>query len=52
MKTKLQKLLIAIAGLLVSANSFGYDFKLNGIYYNILSEEDHTLEDSSKGNNS
>ena len=44
MKTKLQKLLIAIAGLLISANAFAYyDFNKDGIYYNILSETDRTV---------
>lgn len=44
MKQKLQKLLIAIAGLLVSVNAFAYDFKRDGIYYNITSETDRTVE--------
>ena len=43
MKQKLQKLLIAIAGLLISANAFAYDFEKDGIYYNILSETDRTI---------
>ena len=43
MKQKLQKLLIAIAGLLISANAFAYDFEKDGIYYNILSETDRTV---------
>ena len=38
MKIKLQQLLIAIAGLLVSANANAYDFSKDGIYYNITSE--------------
>ena len=44
MKQKLQKLLIAIAGLLVSVNAFAYDFEKDGIYYNITSETDRTVE--------
>ena len=44
MKMKLQKLLIAIAGLLVSANANAYDFSKDGIYYNITSETDRTVE--------
>ena len=43
MKQKLQKLLIAIAGLLISANAFAYDFEKDEIYYNILSETDRTV---------
>ena len=43
MKTNLQRMLIAIAGLLISANAFAYDFKKDGIYYNILSETDRTV---------
>ena len=47
MKRKLQKLLIAIAGLLVSVNAFAttnYDFKKDGICYNITSSEDRTVK--------
>ncbi len=44
MKTRLQKLLIAIAGLLVSANAFAYDFYDDGICYNIISSKDRTVE--------
>ena len=51
MKTKLQKLLIAIAGLLVSANAFAHDFKSNGIYYNILSSDEQTVEVTFKDSN-
>ena len=40
---KLQQLLIAIAGLLVSANANAYDFSKDGIYYNITSETDRTV---------
>lgn len=38
MKQTLQKLLIAIAGLLVSTNAFAYDFVVGGIYYTKLSD--------------
>ena len=44
MKQLIFKLLIAIAGLLVSANAFAYDFKVDGICYNITSSEDRTVE--------
>ena len=43
MKTNLQRMLIAIAGLLISANAFAHDFEKDGIYYNILSETDRTV---------
>ena len=46
MKTKLQKLLIAIAGLLISANAFAFppDFVFNGIYYEIIDSDARTVE--------
>lgn len=40
------------AGLLLFAasNSFAYDFEVDGIYYNIISEEEKTVEVTSGGN--
>lgn len=43
MKITLHKLLFVIAGLLVSANVFAYDFEVDGIYYNITSLEKRTV---------
>ena len=37
MKQLIQKLLILAAGLSVGINAFAYDFKDNGIYYDITS---------------
>ena len=44
MKQLIQKLLILAAGLSVGINAFAYDFEANGIYYNILSVQDKTVE--------
>ena len=44
MKQMIQKLLILAAGLSVGINAFAYDFEANGIYYNILSVQDKTVE--------
>ena len=44
MKTKLQKLLIAIAGLLVNHWAYAYNFEFDGIYYDILSSENRTVK--------
>ncbi len=45
-----RKVSIVIAGLLVSANAFAHDFEEDGIYYNIISETDRTVEVTYKGN--
>lgn len=44
MKTLVRNLLILTAVLSVSANAFAYNFKVNGICYNILSSEAKTAE--------
>ena len=49
MKTKLQKLLIAIAGLLVSANAFAHDFEVGGIYYSVSSTTNLTCAVTYRG---
>ena len=51
MKQTLQKLLIVIAGLLVSHWAYAYDFVKDGIYYNITSSEDRTVEVTSSNSN-
>lgn len=43
MKTKFQESLLAIACLLCSIGVQAHDFELNGIYYNITSDTDHTV---------
>ena len=43
MKT-IKQLLITIAVLLCSATTYAYDFEVDGIYYNIISMEDLTVE--------
>lgn len=43
MKQTILRRLMLIAVLLTGVNAFAYDFKVNGIYYNILSEEDKTV---------
>ena len=44
MKLIAQKLLTLIAVLSVSVNALAYDFEVDGIYYNILSAQDKTVE--------
>ena len=44
MKLIAQKLLTLIAVLSVSVSVYAYDFEANGIYYNILSAQDKTVE--------
>ena len=44
MKTLVRNLLMLAAVLSVSANALAYDFEVDGIYYNILSEYDKTVE--------
>lgn len=44
MKLQILRKLIPIACLLVSMNVLAYDFESGGIYYNILSETDKTVE--------
>ena len=43
MKTLVRNLLMLAAVLSVSANALAYDFEVDGIYYNILSEYDKTV---------
>ena len=50
MKT-IKQLLITIVALLCSATASAYDFEVDGIYYNILSEEEKTVEVTSGENN-
>ena len=45
----LQKLML-IAVLLTGSYAFAHDFEVDGIYYNILSENDRTIEVTYKGN--
>ena len=41
----MRKRLFALVLMLIAAiNTFAYDFKSDGIYYKILSEEEHTCE--------
>ena len=44
MKPIIQKLWMFIAVLCTSLSASAYDFYSDGLYYNILSEEDHTVE--------
>ena len=50
MKTIITKLLILAAMLLASANIYAYDFKVDGIYYNIISSTEKTVEVTSGDN--
>ena len=43
MKKKFRKMLLLIAGLLVTVNAVAYDFEVNGIYYNITSSSERTV---------
>ena len=46
----LKRLLLAIVAFLLSTTaSFAHDFEVDGIYYNILSESDKTVEVTNKG---
>lgn len=43
MKTKLQKLLIAIAGLLVCNWAYAFEFEVDGYFFNIESSSNRTV---------
>ena len=43
MKKKFRKMLLLIAGLLVTVNAVAYDFEVDGIYYNITSYQERTV---------
>ena len=49
MKYNLNKLILAIVGLLLSTNALAYDFKVDGIYYNFLDKSAKTVEVTYKG---
>ena len=50
MKSKLTKLITSIAMMIaISLPSFAHDFEVDGIYYNILSESDKTVEVTCRG---
>ena len=49
MKTKLLKSLLTIACLLCSIGVYAHDFEVDGIYYNITSETDQTVEVTFRG---
>ena len=51
MKPIIQKLWMFIAVLCASLSASAYDFKSDGLYYNILSEEDRTVEVTYYSNN-
>ena len=51
MKLQILRKLIPIACLLVSMNVLAYDFKSGGIYYNITSSENKTVEVTYKDSN-
>ena len=42
--TTLKSHLLAVLMLLTGISAFAYDFEYEGLYYNILSEEDKTVE--------
>ena len=44
MKSKIQRCLLLIVGLLVAVNTLAYDFEQDGIYYSIISESERTVE--------
>ena len=50
MKNLVFKNLLLAVMLLCSAVATAHDFEVDGIYYNILSEEDKTVEVTFKGN--
>ena len=49
MKYNLNKLILAIVGLLLSTNALAYDFKVDGIYYNFLDHSAKTVAVTYKG---
>ena len=49
MKYNLNKLLLAIIGLLLSTAALAHDFEVNGIYYNFLDQSAKTVEVTYKG---
>ena len=51
MRTKFSRILMLIALLLANINVCAYDFKINGIYYNIVSSVDQTVEVTYKDSN-
>ena len=51
MKLQILRKLIPIACLLVSMNVLAYDFESGGIYYNITSSENKTVEVTHKDTN-
>lgn len=46
-----KKLLTLVLMLIAAINTFAYDFESNGIYYNILSKENHTCTVTSQPDN-
>ncbi|MEE0803885.1 MAG: leucine-rich repeat domain-containing protein [Prevotellamassilia sp.] len=46
---KFKSLMLAVIGLLCSINASAHDFEVDGIYYNIISYEDRTVEVTHKG---
>ena len=52
MKHSILRKLMLIAVLLTGSHAFAHDFDVDGIYYNILSETDKTVEVTYKGNSS
>ena len=48
MKQLIQKLLVLVAGLSVGINAFAYDFKVDGIYYDITSSTEVTVTSNGK----
>ena len=49
MKHSILRKLMLIAVLLTGSHAFAHDFKVDGIYYNILSEDDKTVKVTYKG---
>ncbi len=52
MKTTILRKLMLIAVLLTGSHAFAHDFEVNGIYYNIISQNDKTLEVTYRGSSS
>ena len=50
MKHSILRKLMLIAVLLTGSHTFAHDFEVDGIYYNILSETDKTVEVTYDGN--
>ena len=50
MKHSILRKLMLIAVLLTGSHAFAHDFEVDGIYYNILSETDKTVEVTYDGN--